>query len=368
MPLLENGDVEYLRGSLWEKQAYRFPNGGAAVRGLFTAEDARSCLLFSPLAEKDLRVVFRGVTIESRNYRQESGAVRFDQIEELLAGGASFNLNAVQRWSLHLEAETDDLEHRLAIPLSVNYYETPPNSSALGAHFDTHSILVAQVQGSKHWRTGGMRVEKPILGLHPTSVKLDDQLAARFTLDEGDLFYLPRGLEHDAWCTTSSSCHLTLGLHPTTYSSLLREGLKQCATDQVFLRQVVDPEDLRQNPGLLTSLLGQLSGWLEGTILARTTKPVSVCLMAPRDRSCVIVAESSFRVAENFAFTSERGHLALHGGPRQTPFPLRTWVAPALREIASRTEFQLDELSELKPAKARLLCQYLWINGLLERP
>jgi len=123
----------------------------------------------------------------------------------------------------------------------ANAYLTPAGSHAVKAHADDRDVLVIQVKGKKKWR---VYKQVPIQYPHTheqvgkngrivDSSVLDGGLCfgnKEIVLEEGDVFYLPRGYVHEASCGESSpSFHLTCALatHDWCMSVLLSETIRQ---------------------------------------------------------------------------------------------------------------------------------------------
>ena len=102
----------------------------------------------------------------------------------------------------------------------VNVFLTPPSSSGLDTHFDTHDVFVLQTHGSKHWRLFGSPIRLPLKGERGTGEPGDP--LQEVDLYPGDMIYMPRGYVHDAVTRGSSSLHLTVGILPVLWASVLR--------------------------------------------------------------------------------------------------------------------------------------------------
>ena len=57
-----------------------------------------------------------------------------------------------------------------------------------------------------------------------------------FTLNQGDMIYIPRGFVHAAECGSGPSLHITLGLGVRTWADLLEVAIKAAALDDEGLR------------------------------------------------------------------------------------------------------------------------------------
>lgn len=151
------------------------------------------------------------------------------KILDLFGEGATIIINNIDHHSPRLGSLAGALEHEIGERVQINAYCSPPEASGFAAHYDTHDVLVLQVEGSKHWRAGGVTLRYPL----PTqkSVRADAPREA-FNLVEmskGDLMYIPRGVWHEASTTSEPSLHLTVGVHCRTGVDLLLWAANQLA-------------------------------------------------------------------------------------------------------------------------------------------
>jgi ribosomal protein L16 Arg81 hydroxylase len=143
------------------------------------------------------------------------------KILALFGEGATIIVNHVERYSPALGALAGALEQEIGEPVQINAYCTPPQASGFAPHYDTHEAFVLQVEGTKHWRAGG--VTRPYPLATQKSVRTEAPRAAfnLLQLSKGDLMYIPRGLWHEASTTSEPSLHLTVGVHCRTGVDLL---------------------------------------------------------------------------------------------------------------------------------------------------
>jgi ribosomal protein L16 Arg81 hydroxylase len=135
-----------------------------------------------------------------------------------------------------IAALCQSLETELHFGVQANIYVTPRGAQGFAPHFDTHDVFILQVAGSKVWRifAGGdtLPMSDSRAELHGSLGPATDE----FTLRQGDLLYIPRGLVHEAATTDDSSIHITLGLHVWRWADLLREAIMALAESDVRLR------------------------------------------------------------------------------------------------------------------------------------
>jgi ribosomal protein L16 Arg81 hydroxylase len=114
-----------------------------------------------------------------------------------------------------------DVANRLArllrCPVNTNCYITPRHQTGFAAHYDTHDVVIVQLHGSKRWAVYGPRKRSPLWFNERTPIERHMSRHRLMTLGPGSVLYLPRGVVHRAHALSSTSIHLTFGLHLWTW-------------------------------------------------------------------------------------------------------------------------------------------------------
>src|SRR6516162_11266638 len=183
-------------------------------------------LYHSSLRSDDVRVARNG---ESISFRDLSRSVANDSegglealYQEYRSGSSIVLLFLHERWP-PLKLLCQSLSSELSSRIQANMYLTPPQAQALKTHYDTHDVLVLQIHGKKRWRLFDRAVQLPLSHQRYTDDE-DMSLGSpmiEVTLSPGDLMYLPRGYPHDAASADGASLHLTIGMLPITWASVL---------------------------------------------------------------------------------------------------------------------------------------------------
>ena len=112
-------------------------------------------------------------------------------------------------------------------PFQANVYLTPPHGKGFTPHWDNHDVFILQVVGSKNWQ---IEKERRILPAKDETMGLEGRELRgelfSFTLNQGDLIYIPRGFVHAAECGAEPSLHITLGLTAIFFEDLLYATIK----------------------------------------------------------------------------------------------------------------------------------------------
>jgi ribosomal protein L16 Arg81 hydroxylase len=125
--------------------------------------------------------------------------------------------------SLLCRGLTPELGHRF----QTNLYLTPPRGKGFTPHWDNHDVFILQVLGSKHWKIEKTRRELPEASqmMSDEGRELRGELTS-FTLQQGDLIYIPRGWVHAAECGEEPSLHITYGVTAFFFDELLNAAVK----------------------------------------------------------------------------------------------------------------------------------------------
>ncbi|MFT4681081.1 MAG: ribosomal protein L16 Arg81 hydroxylase [Flavobacteriales bacterium] len=152
--------------------------------------------------------------------------------------GCTMVFSALHEHVPELARFCDQMTKYFSHSFQTNIYLTPANAQGFKPHYDTHDVFILQVDGSKKWRLYDTPIE---LSLKSTPFELDKiepgEISQEFTLNAGDMLYIPRGLMHDAETTGETSLHITSGLLGFTWMDLLIEAILQHGQKDVELRK-----------------------------------------------------------------------------------------------------------------------------------
>src|SRR5262249_39408699 len=137
---------------------------------------------------------------------------------------------------------TTSLAATFECSVNVNAYLTPARARAFPLHFDTHCVLILQIEGRKAWQVHTPRFPLPTKSHKPPHSRLRDLPGAPIAsvvLEPGDVLYVPRGFGHEASTEDAASLHLTVALHAFTLFDLIQESLNVLGWDLPRLRQSI---------------------------------------------------------------------------------------------------------------------------------
>ncbi|HWC68263.1 MAG TPA: cupin domain-containing protein [Acidimicrobiales bacterium] len=194
-----------------------------------------------------VRVVRDGTPVPAARYTRPGrlgGRPVLDLVDpgrllEEFASGATIVLQGLHRYHPPLAGFCRQLELELTQPVQANAYLTPAGERGLGAHYDTHDVVVLQVAGRKQWTVYTPSRELP-LPSQPWSAS-DQQLGPVIldrTLVPGDALYLPRGFPHRADAVDEPSLHLTIGITSPTWIDVVRDAFHELEDDDALRRSL----------------------------------------------------------------------------------------------------------------------------------
>lgn len=319
----------------------------------------RLTALFGP---GSFRVVTQGSAVRPAAYRDRAGWVRWEAIQQLQAARASFNLTRLEGYSNGLLAFSRALETELQCPVQINLYVTPGEAQGLGAHTDSHDVLVYQLRGRKTWN---------VAGIGAGSGSTDD-----LTLQPGDWLLVPRGIRHEVKnLEREPTAHLAIGFHPLTWGDMWHSALEHARKTLPLLADAVDPTATSATAArrLAIDILPLLSATDPATArrqyhhtfrnFAAPVPPDHV--LEPRSSARIDVATVLGWRASDATVRPAAEFLEVDLSYRRAPLALRPDLAPAIQFITSRPHFRPSDVPGLEAMTAVMLCRLLAEVGAL---
>ncbi len=204
---------------------------------------------------KDGKVLERYAYIDGDMPR--SGAIR-DHLDD----GGTVSVRQLQTVKPSLSVLRREIQDETGCLVHVNAYLTPPGAQGLKYHYDPYVTLIVQLSGRKAWPLHPPFVANPTTehgnflerGFTPKErhYLANTPPAQSFTLEPGDVFWLPRGYVHSPYTVGDQpSLHLTFALKERTFhwlaSEMAREVLSQALVDPA-LRAEIAPAALLDAP------------------------------------------------------------------------------------------------------------------------
>lgn len=267
------------------------------IASMITVEEINEYFSRTSITYPLVRIVGNGSEIDLKKYQLDANGT-FNIINKTSAFKLFNQGNTLVIQAAHFQFEklntfVKELEGELGVDVNANIYITPSNSQGFFPHFDTHEVLVVQIQGSKAWNLYDVPSEAPIKGWGLTEEKRAAYLNAKpnheLTLCEGDVLYVPRGVVHDAYCKGDPSIHITFGFNPMVRLDLITELLKRAEHHSYFREPFLpygkelsldDKENvIKQASAILSAIIEQLPPYKNYEVKYRNSKNVFYILM-----------------------------------------------------------------------------------------
>ena len=190
-----------------------------------------------------LRIVKNGKEIPNAEYtlkgtpighHRKDGMKHTEKAFALFNNGATFVIQAGQRYFNHLSHCCLQLSKKFNAPVQANLYITPNKSQGFNPHWDTHDVFVLQISGTKTWHLYGFEKELPTKNQSFVSKDYNKTPIHTIQLKPGDFLYLPRGYVHDAIADNGISSHITIGILSFTWHRLFTEIFPQLEEFKAF--------------------------------------------------------------------------------------------------------------------------------------
>jgi ribosomal protein L16 Arg81 hydroxylase len=203
----------------------------------------------------------------------DNGVPDIQDVYRAYHAGYSVIVNHVDQRSGPVARLCRTLESALHHRVGANMYLTPQGSQDFPVHIDDHDVLIVQLHGAKEWHVANSPSDLPLAGTKGGSIEFRGD-EHTYTLAPGDTLYVPRGFPHEAVTASSSSLHLTIGIHVYTWADLLREALNLFAHERVEFRRALPPGFLNTSieSAQASKLASDLAGALAGNSLAERSK------------------------------------------------------------------------------------------------
>jgi uncharacterized RmlC-like cupin family protein len=289
------------------------------------------------------------------------------RVFELFRGGATIVLQGLHRYHEPVTRFVRDLELELGHPCQANAYITPPGAQGLDLHHDPHDVFVLQAFGHKSWEVHAAPAEPARDPFHAE-------------VGPGDAIYLPTGTPHAAQTQDSVSGHLTVGVHTTTWGSLLAAAWGRVAGDPSFEEPLPAgwTRDVDAVAGELAERLSAASAALGRADASDIVRERAIAFASSRAallRGALVDQLDLDRVGDDTVLERRPGSICeLHPrgerllallGDRRLDLP--AWLEPAMRRVLAEPAVRVGDLaSEIPDEPSRsVLARRLVREGLL---
>lgn len=386
-------DTATFASRYWSRQPLLTRAGDTDFTDLLDARGVDELVSIRGLRTPFLRMANKGDVLAASRFTRVGGSgagigdqVADDKVLTELSAGSTLVLQALHRTWPPLVRFASALAAQLGHPVQVNAYITPPQNQGFAAHYDNHDVFVLQVVGGKRWT-----IHEPVLRDPSPEHKWEQhraEVAARAAetpvldtvLETGDALYLPRGYLHSAAALGELSIHLTVGVHPVTRATLLRELLDSTSTDPALRASLPlgidlsDPTTVAPHLAAASSALAQFAAQVDaapdstvtqslaarlGAELAESTRPEPIAPLAQSAAAAALQLDTVLRARAGLRYSA-----AERDGQLVLSYLDRTLRVPAVATDAvlfalSAASFTAADLPGLAADEQLVLCRRL---------
>lgn len=305
-------------------------------------------------------------------------------LERVLADmrdGHTLILDGIQDFDPKIGLFCRMLSQQASARFQMNVYLTPPDGKGFLPHWDNHDVFVMQVMGSKHWK-----LEKDRRTLPEKDGAIEDEgrefrgEVHAFTLNQGDMVYIPRGYVHAAECGSESSLHLTLGIYPSTWDELVGAAVKMAIMRDDSLRLAL-PHGYMEGDGaeIVNRLAQTLRGMADRGFLTAVLEQFrdEIIRRAPLDISGQVLSfyqateiklddQVGPRAGLFYTLRKQEDAVTLNIGTRAITFP--GFFGDALQYALTTSAFAIRQLpGDLEDGERIVFVERLMQEGLIVR-
>ncbi|WP_126147086.1 cupin domain-containing protein [Synechococcus elongatus] len=258
--LLGSQNLSVFLSHYWAKKSVYIAGDSLRFQSLFSWNHLNDLLNYQTFRESELRFSRDGESLPAGDHP----TLWRSRLQE----GATLVMNGVHHRVPALKHLATNLRQEFGYRCHINLYSSPAQQQGFDCHYDTHDVLILQIEGEKEWLIYPETLPYPTAD-QPSYDRLppEEPPYLQQVLSPGDLLYIPRGHWHYAIAQETASLHLTIGIHTATGLDWVN-WLQQQLRDQPHWRQGLplagscsfDPLKLR---GHLESLRDQLITYLQ---------------------------------------------------------------------------------------------------------
>lgn len=256
--LIDNVDEVLTR---WPREPQRYRRDPASFECFLTLDEVKRLVDTECLAMRNVVLLKDSKITEKFRYADGDMPCR-GSVRAHLDDGGSISLRSLERLKPSIAELYHGLHEETGYLVHVNAYLTPAGAQGLKYHYDPYVTLILQLSGSKTWPVHRPFVQNPVKeygSFHTDGFTAEQRHflantapALSFTLEPGDVLWLPRGYAHSPYTVGNEpSLHLTVAFKERTLhwvaERLAEEVLAQALVDPA-LREEVPPAEVTTGP------------------------------------------------------------------------------------------------------------------------
>ncbi|WP_028357849.1 cupin domain-containing protein [Brackiella oedipodis] len=191
-----------------------------------------------PISIDELQALAQSEQVESR-------LIRHQEQQWFLQKGPIHSCPSMNESNWTLLVQSVDLHHAAVQQLARLFSFIPEarfddvmislaaDGGGVGPHFDSYDVFLLQAHGKRHWRISQQADKTLIPGL-PCRILQNFQPEQAFTLEPGDMLYLPPQCAHDGVALGPDCITISIGFRTLSLAQMVR-GILEAAADQVSI-------------------------------------------------------------------------------------------------------------------------------------
>jgi hypothetical protein len=224
--LIDNADEVK---AAWPRHPRLYHRDPVTFSHLLTLPEVERLVDAECLAMRNVVMVKDSVITDPCRYGDDDlpGMPRRGAVRGHLDNGGTISLRGLERLKPAIADLHAGLTHETGYRVHMNAYLTPPGEQGIKYHYDPYLTLIVQLHGRKAWPVHSPCIENPvreygsyhIVGFTPQQRHFLAHTPPEqvFTLEPGDVFWLPRGWMHSPHAVGDDpSLHLTVAFKERT--------------------------------------------------------------------------------------------------------------------------------------------------------
>jgi Cupin superfamily protein len=225
-----------------------------AARGYFDSivspQDVERVLASADLLIGDVREVRQSqssatASLHVKGFGPATVEIDRQSIVDTFQSGGTIVLQGVERHLPALKSVCLEASRLLGGACWANAFLGRRNAESFAIHKDSHSVFALHLYGTKVWRLPSIVVigepdaYTTDLAASPDGIESDQALAVSVEVRAGDTLFIPRGTPHVATATSDRTMHVSLGVRPITWRSLVAAWLEDRESGSAWLDEGV---------------------------------------------------------------------------------------------------------------------------------
>lgn len=359
----------------WERKPLHISrNQESYFASLLSIKEVESILGSRLLREGDMRISKNGKLEDFANLRHKEGFIDRNKVVQLYHSGSTLILEHLNRYHDALGEMIQNLQSETHLGLRTNVYLTPARSTGFARHWDTHDVLILQVEGTKRWKIYSNPIELPTDWQTKHQKKLLSKTATlvhEVDLQPGDVLYLPRGFVHSASANEQATLHITMGMRSHTVQHLFSCAMEAICQSDVALRKALmlkKPMDQQQLKDIFISAVQQTDlekakDCLHESFVKSRIPSVRNRLTMSEPETIDISTLMHIKSNAVYRFFYDENQIVISFDGKFVKLP--KGAEPALRHIETTRVFAVDSIPGLDEPSRLLLARRLYQEGLL---